>query len=74
MSVRELHSDIFSSTKDDGLKQLRSENGNIIIRDYTLCSLFPPQLQKTVIKMQGHVWLQKLHIYQKYAFIINIMA
>ena len=27
-----------------------------------------------VVKIQGHVWLQMLHICQKYAFIITIMA
>ena len=50
-----------------------SEDDNIIISDYTLHLLFPPQL-KNIVKIQGYVWLRMLHIFQKYAFIITIMT
>ena len=73
VSVRELHNNIFSATKDGGLKEARDEYDDIIISDSTLRSLLPPRF-KNVVKIQGHVWLQMLHICQKYALIITIMA
>ena len=56
MYVRELHNSLVSDTNDGGLKDARDENDNIIISDFTLRSLFPPQL-KNVCTIQGHVWL-----------------
>ena len=53
---RELHKNIGSATIYGGLKEARYEDDNIIISDYTLRSLLPPQLKK-IIKIQGHVWL-----------------
>ena len=44
VSVRELHNNLVSDTKDGGLKEARYEDDNIIISDSTLRSLLPPQL------------------------------
>ena len=57
MSVRELHNNLGSDKKDGGPKEARDEDDNIIISDPTLRSLFPTQLKKNSIKIQGHVWL-----------------
>ena len=46
VSVRELHNNIVSATKDGGLKEARDEDDNIIISDSTLRSLLPPRLRK----------------------------
>ena len=73
MSVREFHNNLVSATKYGGLKKARDEDDNIIISDYTLCSLLPPQF-KNAVKIQGHMWLQILHIFQKYTFLITFMA
>ena len=43
VSVRELHNNLVSATKGGGLKEARDEDYNIIISDYTLRSLLPPQ-------------------------------
>ena len=43
VSVTELHNSLVSNTNDDGLKDARDEDGNIIISDSTLRSLLPPQ-------------------------------
>ena len=56
VSVRELHNNLVSYTKDGGLKEARDEYDHILISDSTLRSLMPPQL-KNFIKIQGHVWL-----------------
>ena len=55
-SVRELHNIFVSDPLYGGLKEARDAEYNIIISDYTLRSLLPPQF-KNVIKMQTHVWL-----------------
>ena len=46
VSVRELHNSLVSDPNDDGLKDARNEENNIIIRDSKLCSLLPPQLKQ----------------------------
>ena len=46
VSVIELYNNIASTTKYGGLKEARYEDDNIIIIDYTLSSLLPPQLKK----------------------------
>ena len=56
VSVRELHNNIVSATKDGGPKEAGYEDDNIIISDSTLRSLLPPQL-KNVVKIQGYVLL-----------------
>ena len=56
VSVRELHNSLVSDPNDGGLKDARDEDGKIIIRDSTLCSLLPPQL-KNVCTLQDYVWL-----------------
>ena len=45
MSVIEIHKRLDSDPNDDGLKDARDENGKIIISDYTLSLLLPPQLK-----------------------------
>ena len=44
VSVRELHNRLVSDPNDGGIKDARDEEYNIIISDYTLFSLLPPQL------------------------------
>ena len=44
VSVRELHNNIVSYTKDDGLKEAIDEDDNILISDSTLHSLLTLQL------------------------------
>ena len=73
VSIIELDKNLVSATKYGGLKEARDEDDNIIISDSTLCLLLPPQF-KNVVKIQGHAWLQMMHIFQKYTFIITIMA
>ena len=46
VSVRELHNSLVSDPNDGGLKDASDEDGEIIISDSTLCSLFPPQLKQ----------------------------
>ena len=46
VSVRELHNSLVSDPNDGGLKDDRNEDGNIIIIDYTLRSMLPPQLKQ----------------------------
>ena len=46
VSVSELHNRIVSDPVDGGLKEARDAENNIIISDYKLRSLFPPQLKK----------------------------
>ena len=46
MSVRELHNSLVSDPNDGGMKDARDEDDNIIISDYTLSSLLPPQFKK----------------------------
>ena len=46
MSVRELHNSLLSDPNDGGLKDVRDEDGKIIISDSTLRSLLPPQLKQ----------------------------
>ena len=46
VSFRELHKRLVSDREDGGLKEARDVENNIIISDFTLCSLFPTQLRK----------------------------
>ena len=46
MSVREQHNGLVSDPNYGGLKDARDENSKIIISDYTLRSLLPPQLKQ----------------------------
>ena len=57
VSVRELHNNIVSATKDGGPKETMDKDDNIIISDSTLRSLLPPELRKKGVKIQGHVYL-----------------
>ena len=47
VSVRELHNNLLSATIYGGIKEARYAENNIIIIDYTLSSLLPPQFNKT---------------------------
>ena len=46
MYERELNNSLVSDPNDGGIKDARYEDGNIVISDYTLRSLLPPQLKK----------------------------
>ena len=46
VSVRELHNSIVSDPNDGVLKDARDEDGKIIISDFTLRLLLPPQLKQ----------------------------
>ena len=46
MSVRELHKSLVSDTDGGGLKYSRYEDDNILISNYTIRSLLPPQLKQ----------------------------
>ena len=46
VSVQELHNIVVSDTENGGLKDTRDAEDNIIISDYKLHSLLPPQLKK----------------------------
>ena len=46
VSVRELHNILVSDPNAGGIKYARKEENNIIISDYTLRSLFTPQLKQ----------------------------
>ena len=46
VSVRELHNILVSDPNAGGIKYARNEENNIIISDYTLRSLFTPQLKQ----------------------------
>ena len=73
ISIWELHNGLVSDPVYGGLKEARDAENNIIISDSTLRSLLPPQ-SNNIITIQGHMWLWTLYIYQKYTFIITIMA
>ena len=45
VSVKELNNNLFSATKDGGLKESRYEDNKIIISDSTLRLILPPQLK-----------------------------
>ena len=44
VSVREIHNNLVSATKDGGLKEAIDEDDNIVISDSKLRSLLPPQV------------------------------
>ena len=46
LSVRELYNNLVSDPNYGGLKDARDEENNIIISDYTLRTLLPPQLKQ----------------------------
>ena len=46
VSIRKLYNSLVSDPNDGGLKDARYEDDNIIISDYTLCSLFPYLLKQ----------------------------
>ena len=46
---RELHNIMVSTPEEGGLKEAGDEDNNIIISDYTLRSILPPQLNKMYV-------------------------
>ena len=46
VSVRELHNSLVSGPNDGVIKYARDEDGKIIISEYILRSLLPPQLKQ----------------------------
>ena len=70
---REIHNSLISDPVDYGLKDARDVENNIIISDYKLRSLLPPQ-QKYVSTIQGHLWLWMIYICKNYTFLITIIA
>ena len=50
VSVRELYNSLGSDPNDDSLKEERDEENNIIISDYTLRKLLPPQLKQMSVR------------------------
>ena len=73
VSIRDFHNKLVSTTIYGGLKESKYEDDNIIISDSTLRSPLPPKLNN-FIKVQGHVWLQMLHIFQQCTFVITVMV
>ena len=75
--VRELNNILVSDTNDDGIRDARDEDNNIIINDSTLRSLLPPQLKKclqvTRLCVVANVaFLLKLYIHNCYPGVIGI--
>ena len=46
VSVREMNNSLVSDTNDFGPKYARDEDGNIIISNFVLRSMLPPQLKQ----------------------------
>ena len=77
MSVRELHNILVSDPNDDGINYARDEDDNIIIIDFKLHSLLPPQLNKCHHNTRSCVvvnvaFLLKLYIFHCYPRVIGI--
>ena len=77
MSVRELHNSLVSDTYGGGLKGDRYEDIDIIISNYTLCSLLPPQFKKYQHDTRSCVvvnfaFLLKVYIRHYYPGVIGI--
>ena len=77
VSVRELHKNLVSATKDGGLKEASCEDDNLTISDSTLRSLLPPQLKKNCQDKMSRVvvivsYLPKVCIHHYYHGVIVI--
>ena len=77
VSVRELHNSLVSDPNDGGIKDASDEDGNIIIIDYTLCSLLPPQFKKCLhviilCVVVNVAFLLKVYILHCYHGVIGI--
>ena len=77
VSVRELHNSLVSDPNYGGLKDDKYEDSNIIISDYTLCSLLPHQLKKYLhvtrsCVVVNVVFLLKVYIHRCYPGVIDI--
>ena len=75
--VRELDNNRVRSTIDDGLKEAREEDDNIIISDYTLYSLFPPQFKiyrqdTRLCVVENVAYLPKVYIHHYFYGVIVI--
>ena len=77
VSVRELHNNLVSATKDGGIKEARYEDDNIIISYSILRSLFPPQFIKNcqdtrLCVVVNVAYLPKVCIHHYYHSVIVI--
>ena len=75
--VRELNNSLVSDPDDGGIKDDRDKDDNIIISDYTLSSLLPPQLKKYQHDTRSCVvvnvaFLLKIYIRHYYPGVIGI--
>ena len=43
--ICELHSDLIKPAQDGGLAEARDDNGKVIISDFNLCKLIPPNVK-----------------------------
>ena len=68
VSVIEIHNILVSDTNDVGIKDARDEDDNIIISDYTLRSLLPPQLiqmsagYKVIFGCECYISAKSIHL------------
>ena len=77
VSVIELHNNLVSATIDGGLKEARDKDDNIIISDYTLNSLLPPQLKcfrqdTRLCVVENVAYIKKVYINHYYHGVIVI--
>ena len=68
VSARKLHNNLFSATKDGGLKEARYEDDNIIISESSFRLLLSPQF----LKMSSRY--KVMCCCQNYRFVITIMT
>ena len=74
VSVRELYNSLVSDPNDVGFKDARDKDDNIIISDYTLRSLFPPQLKQISARYKITCGCEWCVSDKKYTFNISILA
>ena len=77
VSVRELQNSLVSDPIDGSIKYTRYEENNIIISDYKVCSLFPPQVEKITHDTRSCVVvnvgsLLKVYIHHCYPGVVGI--
>ena len=74
VSVRDLHENIVGTTKYGGLKEAIDKDDKNLYQWFYVAFTIATAILKNVVNIQGYVWLRMLHICQKYAFIITVMA
>ena len=78
VSVQEPNNSLVSNPVDGGLKEARDAENNIIINDYTLYSLLPPQFKKNhqytrLCVVVNAVYLPIVYIPHYYHGVIGIL-